>query len=216
MLPSEIRIGSNNLRLHLPEDGGTRTAFIDVLLDDCYHIWDLPDAVQSVADIGCHAGLFAIAARERWSRAIIHAYEPNVALKTCYEQHAAQANFKVYPEAVGLSSGTVALIPDPESVQVRTAEAKNGGIPQVAFREVLARLGGSADVVKLDCEGAEWEILQDDVSWQQVRLLTMEFHLWAGYTLEELKSRVARIGFRIRCCDVTGPDFGLLLAERRG
>jgi len=216
VLPSEICIGSRHLHLHLPNDGGTRTALVDVLLDDCYRLRELPDDVRSVVDIGCHAGLFSIGARNRWPKAVIHAYEPNSAVKNCYERHAAQAGFKVYPEAVGLLSGRVSLVPDADSVQVRAAETNNGDIPQVAFREVLARLGEESDLVKMDCEGAEWQILRDDDSWQKVRFLTMEFHLWAGYTLDDLRSRITSLGFRIRHCEMTGKDFGLLLAGRWG
>lgn len=213
-LPSEIRIGSNSVRLHLPRDGGTRTAFVEVLLDDCYRLRDVPENVRTVADIGSHAGLFSLAARTRWPDAVIHAYEPNSALKECYDRHAAQANFNVYPEAVGLSAGTVRMLTDADSVQVRVVESAEAGIPQVAFGEVLARLGGRADLVKLDCEGGEWKILEDDSSWWRVRFLTMEFHLWAGYSLEQLRSRISSLGFQIRRCELSGKDFGLLLAGR--
>lgn len=214
-LPSEIQIGTKLLHLSLPNDGGTRTAFVDVLLDDCYRLQELPDDVQNVVDVGCHVGLFSIAARNRWPKAMIHAYEPNAALKHYFEHHAAQAGFSVYPEAVGLTSGRVALVPNADSVQVRTVEADNGGIPQVSFNNALARLGGSVDLVKLDCEGAEWSMFQDEESWRQTRFLTMEFHLWAGYTLEELKARLSKMGFKIRHLEVAGPDFGVLLASRQ-
>jgi FkbM family methyltransferase len=212
--PSEIQIGTKRLSLSLTDDGGTRTAFIDVLLDDCYRLHELPDDIHKVVDIGCHIGLFSIAARNRWPQAVIHAYEPNAALKSNWEHHAIQAGFSVYGEAVGITSGSVALAHNADSVQVRTVETGNGTIHQIPFRDALARLGGNADLVKLDCEGAEWPILQDEEPWKQVRFLTMEFHLWAGYTLEELKACLSKIGFQIRRLEVTGPDFGVLLAGR--
>lgn len=214
LVPSEILIGTKHLHVSLPDDGGSRTAFIDVLLDDCYRLRDLPDDIKKIVDIGCHAGLFSIAARNRWPRAVIHAYEPNPALQKHFEYHASQAGFSVYREAVGLTSGTVALVPNADSVKVSTVQANKGGVPQVSFNKVVDRLGGSVDLVKLDCEGAEWPILRDEVSWRQTRFLTMEFHLWAGYTLEELKSSISKLGFHIRCVEITGPDFGVLLAGR--
>jgi len=64
----------------------------------------------------------------------------------------------------------------------------------------------------MDCEGAEWRILRDEESWKHVRFLTMEFHLWAGYTLEELKSWLEKLGFGIPHIEFTGSDFGLLSA----
>jgi FkbM family methyltransferase len=212
--PSEIQLGTKRLHLSLPDDGGTRTAFIDVLLDDCYRLREIPDDVQKIVDIGCHVGLFSIAARKRWPQAVIHAYEPNAALKSHWEHHAGQAGFSIYPEAVGIDAGSVALVPNPDSVQVRTVQNGNGTIHQVAFREVLARMGGNVDLVKLDCEGAEWPILQDKTCWENVRFVTMEFHLWAGYTLDELKACISKIGFRVGYLEVTGADFGVLVANR--
>ncbi|MDT4966827.1 MAG: hypothetical protein QOJ64_1564, partial [Acidobacteriota bacterium] len=87
-------------------------------------------------------------------------------------------------------------------------------IKQIAFREAVARLGDRVDLVKLDCEGGEWDILRDGESWQRVRFLTMEFHLWAGYTIGELKSRVSSLGFDIRRLQSRGPEFGILVACR--
>jgi hypothetical protein len=69
-------------------------------------------------------------------------------------------------------------------------------------------------LIKLDCEGAEWPILRDEASWRQIRFLTMEFHLWAGYSLDELKQAISKLGFQIKHAEMTGPDFGMLLAAK--
>jgi FkbM family methyltransferase len=214
VLPSQIQIGSIYLNLSLPADNGTRTAFIDVLLDDCYFLREFPDDIQTVIDIGGHAGLFSIAARNRWPLAVIHTYEPNGALKENWGKHAKQANFSVYEEAVGEVAGKVSLIPNEDSVQVRTAETTDGLVRQIALRSAVARLGNTVDLVKLDCEGAEWKILRDKEAWMKVRFLTMEFHLWAGYTVDELRERVSDLGFQIMHLQLTGPDFGILSAYR--
>jgi hypothetical protein len=60
VLPSSIQIATKRLHLSLPDNGGTRTAFINVLLDDWYRLRDLRDDVQKVVDIGCHVGLFPL------------------------------------------------------------------------------------------------------------------------------------------------------------
>lgn len=213
--PAEIQVGAKRIGLSLPDDRGTLTAFIDVLLDDCYHLSELPNDIHKILDIGCHVGLFSVAARNRWPQAVIQAYEPNPSLKQHWKHHAMQAGFTVYDEAVGMTSGSVALSNDDDSVQVRTIETGDGAINQIAFCDALTRLGGNADLVKLDCEGAEWLILQDEKSWLKVRFLTMEFHLWAGYSLEELKTRLNSLGFQIHRLVMTGTDFGLLLAGRK-
>jgi FkbM family methyltransferase len=213
-LPSRLHLQSGEwLQLQLPEDGGSRTAFIDLLLDDCYGLRRLPRKMLTVADIGCHAGLFSIAARLQWHEAAIHAYDPNPAMQPYWAKHAEQAGFKGRLEAVGLKAGTVSLLTHADSVQTRT-ECSESGIAQISFREVLERLGGSADLVKLDCEGAEWDILKDHESWQKVKYLTMEFHLWAGYTFSELRQVIKNLGFTITYQEMAGADFGLLQARR--
>jgi FkbM family methyltransferase len=213
-LPKEIRLGNKAVNLSLPEDCGTQTAFIDILLDDCYRLEKLPDQIDTVLDIGSHAGLFSLAARIRWPHATIHAYEPNAALKRHWAHQSSQAFFSVYQEAVGCDSGWVNLLTSENSVQIRTLMSDSGTIHQTAFNEVLRRLGGQADLVKLDCEGAEWTILQEKHAWRSVSFLTMEFHLWAGYTIQELEERISNLGFRLNYLEITGPDFGILSASR--
>ena len=212
--PSCIRVGNSLVPLSLPDDTGTRTAFVDILLDDCYSLAAIPDDVKTVIDIGSHAGLFAVAARRRWPNAVIHCYEPNQCLRVHWSRQADQVGFDVYEEAVGESAAKVGLVTNDDSVQVRAIEIPGGPIHQSAFSEAVKRIGGDVDVVKLDCEGGEWSILKDAQAWQNIRFLTMEFHLWAGYTAKELEFRISELGFQITRLQKTGPDFGLLSARR--
>jgi FkbM family methyltransferase len=214
ILPGVIQVGGVPLNLSLPGDSGSLTAFVDILLDDCYLLRQFPDDVKTVIDIGGHVGLFAIAARNRWPTAIIHSYEPNEALRAHWERHAAQTDFVVYDEAVADRPARAELISNNESVQVRIVETPQGPIRQTAFRDVISRAGSQVDLVKLDCEGSEWSILRDHEAWERVRFLTMEFHLWAGYSLEDLKSRISHLGFRISHLQESGTDFGILAAYR--
>jgi FkbM family methyltransferase len=214
-LPESIKKSSNQrLLLKLPHDPGTKTAFVDVVLDDCYGLTSLSSSVETVADIGCHAGLFSIAAKIRWPDATIHAYDPNPAMHTFWSHHAEQVGFVGHLEAVGCEAGTVSLINNNDSVQTRTVSSDSGETSQIAFRQVLERLGGHIDLVKLDCEGAEWDIFKDYESWQKVRFLTMEFHLWAGYTLTQLHDTLRALGFTVTHSQMAGSDFGLLRAQR--
>jgi FkbM family methyltransferase len=213
-VPAEIRIGSQMARLNLPADEGTKTAFLDLLLDDCYHLQKFTGSVQTIMDVGAHAGLFSLSARLAYPHAKIHAYEPNPRMKLFYSNQASIGNFTVFDSAVGLADGKVFIDFSEDSVQTRVHKGEKGEIRCVSFANAVAELGGTVDLVKLDCEGAEWEILQDEKTWQKVKNLTMEFHLWAGYTLEQLKARVVELGFKVRYAELTGKDFGLLVAGR--
>lgn len=213
-VPESILLAGTQRNIYLPDDNGSRGAFIDILLDDCYGLRRLPRSVQRVLDIGAHAGLFSLAARNRFPVAEIHVYEPNPQMRPFLSRQADAGRFLVFDQAVGLTNGLVSLKAGGDSVHTQTQQNDNGEIQCVSFASAVARLKGTIDLVKLDCEGAEWEILKDGATWQNVRHLTMEFHLWAGYTLEELKTRVTSLGFHIQRVENCGPDFGLLQAER--
>jgi FkbM family methyltransferase len=213
-VPPEIRLGSRCVRLSLPDDEGTKTAFVDVLLDDCYQLQTWPGDFKTVMDIGAHAGLFSLAARLNFPNAEIHAYEPNPQMHPFLSKQAEGGGFTFFKEAVGLVEGRMSLDSGADSVQMRTHRSEQGDIRCESFANAVARLMGKVDLVKLDCEGAEWEILKDEATWKNVRNITMEFHLWAGYTLEELKARITQLGFKIKHCNLAGKDFGLLQASR--
>jgi len=54
------------------------------------------------------------------------------------------------------------------------------------------------DLVKLDCEGAEWSILSDSKAWKNVGRLAMEYHLFEQpQTHDEIVSLIEAAGFEI-------------------
>ena len=79
--------------------------------------------------------------------------------------------------------------------------------------ERLAPGGAPVDLVKLDCEGAEWELLRDVAPWQRVQQLTMEYHLADGQTLAQMRALVERAGFTVQVV-MPADTFGLLVARR--
>ena len=64
---------------------------------------------------------------------------------------------------------------------------------------MLERAGGTIDILKLDCEGAEWGLFSAPTLWHNVRWLTMEYHLWAkkGSTHDDMPGVVQRLGFEV-------------------
>ena len=147
------------------------TTFVELMLDDCYRLREIAREadIATVLDIGANVGLFSIAARAAFPRSKIHAYEPNSVLSRCLRRHAEQAGFEPFAEAVGHEAGMVSLAVDSQSSLLSsTRHDPDGSIPQIAFATALDRLGGPVDLVKLDCEGAEWEILADQSSWSRL------------------------------------------------
>jgi FkbM family methyltransferase len=212
--PSSIRLLGKKHDLHLPDDHGTRVAFLDILLDDCYALRDLPKNIGSVLDIGAHAGLFSLAARMRFPDATIHAYEPNPAMLQSLRHQAYFTKVRIFPEAVGATPGAVNLLSGEDSVHARVASNEAGTINCVAFADAVAALEREPILVKLDCEGAEWEILNRPDGWDRVAHLTMEYHLWSGYNLADLRGRLVTLGFAIKDNSASAADFGILTAHK--
>ncbi len=198
-VPRSITLNGKAFPLELPEQQGTRVAFANIFLDDCYGLERYFSAmpIRSVLDIGANVGLFSLAARLRYPEAVIHAYEPDRELAQYLDAQARVGRFEVTYAAVGEEDGSARLIRSSDSVLNQALSDAAGDIPQIAFATALRRIGEAVDLVKMDCEGAEWDILRDGPAWRRVRALAMEYHLIAGRTHEMACQVVDALGFTI-------------------
>ena len=212
-LPRTIVLNGAQREVDFPKEMGVRIAFAEVLLADCYRLEKLPRHIGTVLDIGANVGIFCLAARQAFPDATIHAYEPNPELNNFLRVQAKAADASCFMEAVARADGFVRLETNVESVDVCSRPDPAGNIPATAFARTLTRLGGHADLVKMDCEGAEWEIWSDVDAWQQVGHISTEYHLSGAHTHEDAARTVARLGFKIREHTCT-EHFGLIFASR--
>jgi FkbM family methyltransferase len=213
-VPTHVRVEGERVRLDLPAETGVRVAFYEILLADCYGLESLAGPVETVLDVGANVGLFCLAARRAFPGATIHAYEPNPHLERHLRVQAALARCRYFMEAIGGEAGRVSLELHPDSVQSRSRCDDRGQVPMVAFRTAIARLGGMVDLAKVDCEGAEWDLWADQASWERVRHLSLEYHLWPDHSHEEARAVIEDLGFVVRR-QVPDTGFGLILASRR-
>jgi hypothetical protein len=72
-------------------------------------------------------------------------------------------------------------------------------VPAVSFVEALAKAGGPVDVVKIDTEGAEYDIVlaSDPSDWSEVQRLVLEFHPVDGHTWDELQTFFSKAGLEV-------------------
>ncbi len=197
-----MKLAGADVPLRLPAEYGVNVAFIELLLDDCYRLRRLSrqgETVARIVDIGANVGLFGLAARNAFPAATIHAYEPNRALEPYLAHQARNAHVEVFYEAVGREAGRtkVDVIDAAESVHTASRSDPAGTIPQVALRTAIERIGGSVDLLKVDCEGAEWEILEDPEGWRPVRYVTMEYHLRHGLGHDAIVVALKRRNFSV-------------------
>ena len=213
-IPNNLLINGDRKSVSLPIENGVKVAFVEILLDDCYGLEELHQPILNVLDIGANVGLFSIAARNRFPQAVIHAYEPNPYLEKHLQIQADAADFDYFMEAVGREDGKVALEFQEDSVLTRSRVHEAGEIPQVAFRNAIERLGGSVDLAKVDCEGAEWLLFQDPEPWQSVHNLSLEYHLWPDHKHDEIRQVIQNLGFQPKK-QIPIENYGLLLASRQ-
>jgi FkbM family methyltransferase len=135
-----------------------------------------------------HAGLFSLAARPHFHSAIIHAYEPNPALCSNLDRQSEIGQFIAVHETVGRDQGKAAWEFPGDTVFTRCVPSQSGEIKVTAISEVIRRIAnnGMVDLLKLDCEGAEWKILKDAAAMERVANVTMKYHPTGPESLEHL------------------------------
>ena len=72
------------------------------------------------------------------------------------------------------------------------------------------------DLLKLDCEGAEFEILKNSNALKYIRFLTMEYHLpskGSETVLNDLFSRLHDLNFKVMHHDRRNICLGVIVAK---
>ncbi len=213
-LPDSLIIQGKRQPVKLPSEKGMDGEFIEVLLDDCYGLDQLPQSLLKIIDIGANVGLFSIAARNRFPQAMIHAYEANPNLDKYLKNQSQIANFEYFMEAIGAEDGKVVLDIREVSGKTRSTVSANGDIPMISFKSAIDRIGGQVDLAKIDCEGAEWLLFEDTEIWQFVQNLSLEYHLWSGHTHAETRQVIESLGFKVKKQTPIDKWYGLILASR--
>jgi len=212
-MPQSYYLKGKKIFVHAPKEAGLAYDFINLFLDDEYGLKSVTTYPQTIVDIGANIGLFSQMAGALFPQAKIHAYEPNLRLHSYLVGNLQQVNVEFFQEAVGSVSGMGRSLDNGDS---RTGVFQKGGdTPIVAFSSVVDRIGGKIDLLKLDCEGGEWDIFKTAEPFQKVWLIRMEYHLLDGKTLGDLKKTADRIGFEIVKLEENS-GFGIAWMARRG
>ncbi len=196
-MPKRITVAGRRVELsYPPNDPGVHVDFMVCIIRDEYGLGKLR-SLRRIVDIGANIGLFSLAARNLHPAAEIHAYEPNPRTLPYLQQNVESVDIRVFGEAVGRTEGRVSMHDTGDSNLATVRTSAEGTISLTSFAKVMDRIGGEVDLLKLDCEGAEWELLEDAASWAGVRELRMEYHLVNGHTFDELNRSLRALGFRI-------------------
>jgi FkbM family methyltransferase len=218
-LPVVLKVNKQNIPLRFIDrkSSGFLYEFTEICLNDCYHLNILFKeiaVITTIIDIGANQGLFTLAARSKFPKATINCYEPNRQLQLVLDFNAQQLRSTVFYEAVTKESCKVLLEFGETDLHTQSKHSHDGNIPGTSLREAIKGAGGRIDILKLDCEGAEWELLEDTASWACIRAVTMEYHLWAkeGATHPGIKAILEALNFKVIVQDPLSATFGLIAA----
>lgn len=198
---TRIKVGRQFVKISIPpgEEKAMSFEINNIFYNDCYGLQKISGDVSRILDVGGNVGLFSLAARSHFPRAQIHSYEPNPGVQGHLLKNTKGLLIKVHPEAIGANEGWIQMNSNGASLFATAVSSAKGTIKKTSVAEALDRLGGTVDLLKLDCEGAEWELLDSPEIWRSVKWLTMEYHLWAnpGMEVPEMVRQIRKLGFRI-------------------
>jgi len=141
----------------------------------------------NVVDIGAGLGDLAVCVAKSHPQSTVYAYEPLPESFALLEANVTQSqveNVKSFPQAVGSHHGYTDLhIVSDKAVQQSTAFAADRArairVPSTTLDRIVADIpGGRCDYLKMDCEGAEYEILfsAGDETLHRIKHICLEYH----------------------------------------
>jgi len=189
--------------------------FTSICIYDCYylkHLKDLISDIHCIVDVGSNQGIFLIAARQVFPGAKIKGYEPNENLRTILDHNSRQLNAEVCYKAVMKDHCMVNLQYASSDLATTAHKSDQGTVPAVSIENVIESVG-EIDILKIDCEGCEWQLLEEKTVWRHIRSLCLEYHLWATeMDRNELLVLIDQLGFKIKKHTSLSADQGIIIA----
>ncbi|PZS29897.1 MAG: hypothetical protein DLM58_14730 [Pseudonocardiales bacterium] len=205
----------SGLRIDCPNRPGARVPIYEIFAEDCYRLdWFLGPLRQrpvQVIDIGGHVGTFSCRLAQLHPGASIMAFEPSPTsaqfLRRNVEQNGFGERVTVFEQALAATSG-FAVFDDNGAGSglnglVSAGHASGAGtatkVETVAFDDAVATAPAPVTVVKIDCEGGEYDLVlgSSPTSWSTVQRVVIEYHPVDGHTWLELRDWFERCGLHV-------------------
>jgi FkbM family methyltransferase len=160
-----------------------------------------------VVDIGANIGTFSVYASKACGASRVVSFEPFPDNYRMLSKNAAQKqlrNITCVNRAVGGSRGRRTLGLDPVDCGCHSLVMGSFGrtveVECITLQDVFEQFSlAKVDYLKMDCEGAEYEILENATSrLKQIRRISMETHTIPGRNPEDLKKLLSENGFEVR------------------
>ena len=158
-----------------------------------------------VVDAGAHVGLFTLRA-STYAKYVV-ALEPHPANYALLEINLSlneRTGVAAFPKALWCSSTGASLADGHHSADSSLVKVGRGSRPvQTITLDDLSRAIGMIDLLKLDIEGAEFEVLQTcaDETLQRIGAVVGELHASEEDKIHRLRSRLESAGFAVTLLD---------------
>lgn len=141
--------------------------FCEIFVEKCYDV-PIDGKAPVILDVGANTGLFALRMKQRFPDAIVNCYEPFPGnfdqlertidinrltdvrmVKKAVGGHARESRLHIHQHNVGGHSLAEALVPGKDRINVDV----------ISLSQILKSTPAKVALMKLDCEGSEFEIL---------------------------------------------------------
>lgn len=177
----------------------------EIFADGCYDFSDL-DENPAIIDVGANTGLFALRMKQLYPKSKIYCFEPFAPNNKQLRDNIAMSGYKdisVFQQGVGGTTRTEKLFIHKTNVgghsiiKSETGSDEFEKIDIVSLKEVFKNNGiVKCSLLKLDCEGAEYEILKSIDSELAAQIDKIIFEPTRSlYDVEELRTHLTSVGF---------------------
>lgn len=193
----------SGLTLTSPPNASARGPLLEVLSEDAYRLhavdWDDSQYPFVVLDIGAHVGSFTCALAQYLPSAIFNCVEPsedttrwlneNLRMNGLSQRATVVRAAIASQDGEGLlwETGTCSCV----SSTVPRQDVTPVQVHTTTLESLTRQIGNPPHIVKIDCEGAEYEAILGSPAWcwQSACHVFLEHHPVAGYHFSQLQER---------------------------
>jgi FkbM family methyltransferase len=229
----------SGLHLSCPNVPGARLPMYEQFADDCYRRdWVLgSERSLCVLDVGSHVGAFAMNLANAAPHVRVECYEPSPESARFLRENVARNDLadrvRVHEMALAGESGT-ALLDDNLGGSVHNGLIRDDhrlvlgddawghrsvlSVTTTTFDQAVADAPMPFTVVKMDCEGGEYELVYASApeNWASVQRVVMEYHPVPGQSWEQLRTWLADVGLQVVRHASDSPGLGTAWLARAG
>lgn len=222
-LPKYLTLRGVKHSLSHPSDGerhSNKTAFIEIFYQDCYWLNYIHKnsqfQIQSIIDVGANVGYFSIYARKMFPTADICGYEPNPKAFCTLVNNGEKFQFTAINQAVGDEDKQFTYDDSGDSIFGKIVECDsdtNDKRIEIINLNNIIEHKKKIDILKLDCEGAEWDIIKE-LDPSHVYWITMEYHCFHdSQDVVGLMQILTERNYEVIKIKNTNQSYGMILAR---